>query len=142
MSLNIELLRQSFEWVTTVEPELTKRFYDRLFADFPQTRGMFGAGPDAGRRQQTMLRDALVAVMEHLDDAPWLSDTLMALGRRHVGYGVTDEMYDWVGASLLGTLADVAGDAWTPELEAAWTDAFGVIASLMKTGAQAPAVAS
>lgn len=140
MSLNIELLRESFEWVTTVEPELTKRFYERLFADFPQTRAMFGR--NSGEQQQRMLRDALVAVLDHLDDAPWLSDTLMALGRRHVGYGVTDEMYGWVGASLLGTLSDIAGDAWTPELQEQWTAAYGVITSLMKAGAHATAAAS
>ncbi len=140
MSLDIDLLRSSFEWVTTTEPELTKRFYERLFTDFPHTRAMFGR--NSGTQQQQMLRDALVAVMDHLDDAPWLSETLMALGRRHVGYGVTDEMYDWVGVSLLRTLADIAGDAWTAELEAAWTEAFGVIASLMQAGAQAPAAAS
>jgi nitric oxide dioxygenase len=41
-------------------------------------------------------------------------------------------MYGWVGASLLATLAEVAGDEWTPELATAWTDAYGAIAGLMQ----------
>jgi hemoglobin-like flavoprotein len=68
---------------------------------------------------------------------PWLKDTLGALGTKHVDYGVTREMYDWVGTSLLATLAEVAGPAWTPELQAAWSEAYGAIASLMQARAGA-----
>jgi hemoglobin-like flavoprotein len=82
-----------------------------------------------------MLTDALVAVLDHLEDAPWLTQTLMALGAKHKDYGVTDEMYGWVAASLLATLAEVAGPDWTPKHEAAWTEAIGAIAGLMKSGA-------
>ena len=78
-----------------------------------------------------MLTGALVAVLDHLEDAPWLQSTLGALGVKHVGYGVTREMYDWVGASLLATLAETAGAKWTPALEAAWSEAYGAIVSLM-----------
>jgi hemoglobin-like flavoprotein len=42
-------------------------------------------------------------------------------------------MYGWVGASLLETLESVAGDAWTPELAQAWSDAYGAVASLMQS---------
>ena len=64
--------------------------------------------------------------------------TLAGLGRKHADYGLTDEMYGWVGGSLLATLAEVAGEAWTPELESAWSDAYGAIAALMRMGAQKP----
>jgi hemoglobin-like flavoprotein len=46
-------------------------------------------------------------------------------------------MYGWVGASLLATLAEVAGADWSPRLEAAWTEAYGAIAGLMQQGAAA-----
>jgi hemoglobin-like flavoprotein len=130
--LDVALLRSSFQLVVEREPELTARFYERLFADFPQARPLFGR--NAARAQQEMLRDALLAVMDHLDDAPWLEETLGALGRRHEGYGVTPEMYDWVGASLLATLAEVAGDAWTDRHAANWANAYGIIAALMQAG--------
>jgi len=48
---------------------------------------------------------------------------------------VTSEMYGWVGSSLLATLAEVTGPAWTPELNAAWTEAYGAIVSMMVTRA-------
>ena len=129
MALNVSLLRESFEVVATANPKFISRFYEILFERYPQTRAMFPPGGEA--RQAEMLTGALVAVLDHLEDAPWLQDTLGALGAKHVDYGVTREMYDWVGASLLATLAEVAGPAWTPELKAVWAEAYGAIVSLM-----------
>lgn len=129
MALNVGLLRSSFEVVATANPNFVTRFYEILFERYPQAKPLF---PVNGMvRQAEMLNGALVAVLDHLDDAPWLKQTLGALGTKHVGYGVTREMYDWVGASLLATLAEVAGSAWTPELNAAWAEAYGAIVSLM-----------
>jgi hemoglobin-like flavoprotein len=129
MALNVTLLRDSFEVVATANPKFISRFYEILFERYPQTRAMFPPGGEA--RQAEMLTGALVAVLDHIEDAPWLRDTLGALGAKHVDYGVTREMYDWVGASLLATLAEVAGPAWTPELQGAWAEAYTVIVSMM-----------
>jgi hemoglobin-like flavoprotein len=129
MALDVKLLRDSFELVSSANPKFILRFYDLLFERYPDAKPLFRAGGQA--RQAEMLTGALVAVLDHLEDAPWLASTLGELGTKHVGYGVKPEMYDWVGASLLATLAEVAGPAWTPELEAAWTEAYGAIVSLM-----------
>ena len=134
MSLNVEALRSSFELVVEREPQLTHRFYDILFQRYPQAKPMFRNNPR--QEQEKMLTDVLVKVMDHLEDAPWLVRELGALGSKHAGYGVTDEMYGWVGASLLEALEQVASEAWTPELKAAWTEAFEAIASLMQAGAR------
>lgn len=133
MSLNVPLLRSSFELVVERQPQLTHRFYEILFERYPQAKPLFGRNSSAA--QEKMLTDALVAVMDHLEDAPWLTTTLKGLGAKHAGYGVTTEMYGWVGASLLATLAEVAKSDWTPALATAWTDAYGAIAGLMQAGA-------
>jgi hemoglobin-like flavoprotein len=83
-----------------------------------------------------MLGAALVAVLDHLEDAAWLTATLKQLGAKHVDYGVKEEMYGWVGASLIATLAEIAGKDWTPELAVAWTEAYGAISGLMQGGAR------
>jgi hemoglobin-like flavoprotein len=67
--------------------------------------------------QAKMLAGAIAAVLDHLDDAPWLQQTLGQLGARHTGYGVTDAMYGMVGEALLATLAEIAAEAWTPVVE-------------------------
>jgi hemoglobin-like flavoprotein len=131
MALNVELLRSSFALVVEREPEVTSRFYDVLFRKYPQAEPLFGRRSRA--EQERMLRDMLVAIVDHLEDEAWLKSQLAALGQKHAGYGVTPEMYGWVGASLLETLGSVAGDAWTPELAQAWSDAYGAVASLMQS---------
>jgi hemoglobin-like flavoprotein len=131
MALNASLLRGSFELVTSRQPQLVHRFYEILFERYPQVKPLFGRNSAA--RQEEMLTAALVAVLDHLEDAAWLTSTLKQLGAKHRDYSVTAEMYGWVGASLLATLAEVAGPDWTPELAAAWTEAYGAIAGLMQT---------
>lgn len=139
MSLNVPLLRSSFDLVIERQPQLTKRFYEIFFARYPQVKPMFGGS--SSPNQQLMLQGALAAVIEHLEDGAWLTETLRAMGRKHVDYGVRDEMYAWVGASLLATLSEVAGSDWTPELEVAWTEAYSAIAGLMQSGAREVSVA-
>jgi hemoglobin-like flavoprotein len=133
LSLNTDLLRKSFDLVVEREPQLTARFYEILFSRYPQSRPLFGRHSAA--RQQEMLQRALVAVMEHLEDASWLEQTLGGLGAKHVEYGVTEDMYAWVGDSLLSTLAEIAGPDWSPALADAWTGAYGAIRDLMLRGA-------
>ncbi|HEX2679205.1 MAG TPA: globin domain-containing protein [Polyangiales bacterium] len=133
MSLNVPLLRSSFELVVERAPDVTHRFYDIFFERYPQVRPMFNR--NSRDKQEQMLTQALVMVMEHLEDAPWLTRTLESLGEKHVHYGVKNEMYGWVGECLLAALAGAAGEAWTPELEQAWSEAYGAISSLMLRGA-------
>lgn len=132
MSLDPSILRASFELVIDRRPDLTLRFYEILFARNPALRPLFSR--DRGV-QAKMLAEAIAAVLDHLEDAPWLTHTLGALGARHVGYGVTDAMYEQVGDALLATLAEVAAEAWTPEVAAQWTAAYTAIANMMKDGA-------
>ncbi len=137
MSLDVQVLKDSFGLVVERAPKVTSRFYEILFARYPQVRPLFGR--NSQQKQEEMLTRALVAVIDHLEDPTWLGETLRAMGAKHVSYGVTDEMYPWVGESLLATLAEVLGDDWTPAVEAAWVAAFGAIAGAMMDGARSVA---
>lgn len=132
---NVAALRSSFEQIVTRAPEVTTRFYDRLFAEHPDLRALFHR--NSPPVQAKMMNDTLLAIIDRLEDAPWLRASLAALGARHVAYGVTDEMYPRVGASLLATLAEAAGpDVWTPPVAEAWSRAFDAITSMMLDGAR------
>lgn len=132
MALNVAVLRSTFDLVVERQPQVVHRFYEILFSRYPQARPLFGRNSAAA--QEKMLTDALVAVVDHLEDAPWLTSTLGALGAKHKDYGVTPEMFDWVGTCLLAALAEAAGPDWSREAEVAWTEAYGAIAALMKSG--------
>jgi hemoglobin-like flavoprotein len=67
-----------------------------------------------------------------LEDLPALVPVLQNLGTRHVGYGVEAQHYDVIGQALLDTLALGLGDAFTPEVKAAWEAVYAVVATTMK----------
>jgi hemoglobin-like flavoprotein len=77
----------------------------------------------------------LVAVVDHLEDASWFASNLEALGARHRDYGVTEEMFGWVGECFLATLSKVSGPDWNPDVEAAWIAVYGEITKAMLRGA-------
>lgn len=135
MSLNIPILRSSFELVVERNPQVIERFYAIFFERYPQVKPLFGKR-NAQETQGKMLTGALVAVVDHLEDAPWLTEQLEALGAKHLDYGVRDEMYAWVGECLLAAMAEVAADAWTDEVEQAWIDAYGAIQAIALEGAR------
>ena len=132
--MDIALLRSSFELVVERSPDVISRFYDILFTRYPQTRPLFGR--NLRNTQEKMLTEALVAVLDRLEDAEWFTRTLEALGEKHVAYGVTDEMYGWVGECLLAALAEAAGPDWTPAMNESWSAAYGAIATTMLAGAR------
>ena len=70
----------------------------------PELSVLFGRR--SAEAQGRMLLEAVVAVVDHLQDMPWLDHTLRALGARHVDYGVTEEMYPLVASALIDTLAE------------------------------------
>lgn len=133
MALNVPLLRSSFDLVVEKEPELAARFYDTLFARYPQLEALF-CNKDR-TTQAKMLTEALSAVMDHLEDAPWLAATLEQLGAKHVEYGVSAAMYPWVEECLLVTLQDIAGDDWSQQLADAWAEALEAVSAIMLEGA-------
>jgi hemoglobin-like flavoprotein len=132
MSLDTALLRSSFDTVVERQPAITPRFYEILFERYPQARPLFGRNSTAA--QQEMLQQALVAVIDNLENPAWLTSTLGALGAKHTAYGVTLEMFDWVGDALLRTLAEILGEDWTPGVARAWGDAYAAISQLMVAG--------
>ena len=132
MGLDVELLRSSFALVTDRQPQLTLRFYEHLFEAHPELQPLFKSRTRDAQAQ--MLQEALVAVLDHLEDAPWLTDTLGSLGARHQGYGVTPPMYDYVGEALLKTLAEAAGEDWSDALHQSWSDAYGAIRDMALAG--------
>ncbi|UDY23799.1 globin domain-containing protein [Nocardioides sp. Kera G14] len=128
-----ELLTESLVLVDGQEEALTPRFYEILFTRYPQVRPMFSADIAP---QAKMLRSAVLAVLDNLDDSVWLTDTLGALGAKHSGWGVTPPMYDAVAECMIAAMEELGGSAWTPAMTAEWTGALGAVASLMLAGAE------
>lgn len=127
------LLLESIGWAAEQQPVITLRFYDILFERYPQVRPLFSR--NARQAQAEMLQGAVLAALDHFEDPAWLTETLGAVGAKHVGYGVTDEMYPWVGECLVAALAEQCGDRWTQAHQDAWIRTWGALAGLALAGA-------
>lgn len=130
----VRLIRESFAVVEPRAAEMSRFFYGMLFSLAPATRDLFPANMEV---QRSRLLRAIVHVVQMVDRPDELVPFLRQLGRDHRKFGVVATHFDAVGTALITTLQRFAGDAWTPPVEKAWTDAFGLIARTMQEAAVA-----
>jgi hemoglobin-like flavoprotein len=123
------LLRDTLELTLARDDTFPTRFYERLFEAHPEVRAMFHRNSPGAMNK--MFAQKLIAIVDNIDDPQWLSRELAGLVASHTSYGVTNEMYAWVGDALLATLAEACGDAWSPAAEAAWRAAYAALVAEM-----------
>lgn len=133
----IELVQQSFASIAPNADAVPAMFYARLFKLDPDLRGLFKSDLTAQGRKLMQMLSTVVSGLGHLEP---LVPVAQELAKRHVGYGVQATHYETVGEALLDTLQAGLGDAFTPELRAAWVDVYGLLAKVMVDAASTPAL--
>ena len=127
----IKLVQDSFRQVGPIAETAAQLFYARLFELDPDLELLFkGNLSEQGRKLMQMLGLAV----NSLDRMEQLLPVVQSLGTRHVSYGVRDKDYDTVGQALLWTLQKGLGQAFTPDVESAWSDVYATLASAMQSG--------
>lgn len=137
LPFDVALVQSTFEMLAPRGEELVETFYSLLLERHPAVAPLF-EGVDM-KQQRAKLLSAIATVVATLRDLETVVPHLQELGRRHVGYGAEPAHYDAVGSTLLDSIAQIAGDDWTPEVEAAWSGAYDVAASVMIEAADAVA---
>ncbi len=132
----ISLVKESFDLIEPIAPQAAALFYANLFDADPTLQRLFKGDLVV---QGIKLMQMISLAVSKLNQPEVLMPALQNLGRRHAGYGVQDHHYDTVGAALLKTLRQGLGVAYTPEVEEAWTEVYGVLAGTMKEAAGVPA---
>lgn len=111
--------------------QTTSRFYPAMFEAHPELLDLFNMGNQANGDQRRALASAVVAYATHLVD-PQGTDfrpVLERIAHKHVSLGIRREQYSIVGHHLLGAVAEVLGEAVTPEVAAAWEEVYWLFAS-------------
>ena len=134
-----QLVRDTWALLADRMPALSATFYGRLFEMAPETRDLFRNTDMA--EQQRKFTTMMSEIVARLDLPERLVPEVAALGRRHAGYRVTAHDYTLVGDALLWALARELGPALTPVARLAWMEAYVVMASLMRRGAEVGASA-
>ncbi len=124
----IKLVQDSFSKVAPISEQAAVIFYDRLFEVAPTVRAMF---PNDMTEQRKKLMTTLAVVVNGLSNLEVVLPAASALAKRHVSYGARPEHYPVVGGALLWTLEKGLGEAWTTDVAAAWTAAYGTLSGYM-----------
>ncbi|MGV9642694.1 globin domain-containing protein [Streptomyces sp. NPDC004822] len=114
--------------------EITERFYARLFAARPELlRDLFNRGNQAAGTQRQALAGSIAAFATHLvahpDERP--DAMLSRIAHKHASLGVTPEQYALVHEHLFAAIAEVLGEAVTPEVAAAWDEVYWLMANAL-----------
>jgi hemoglobin-like flavoprotein len=124
-----EILRTTLEEVLAMDDTFPRRFYELLFERHPDVKPLFVRSTPGALRK--MFAQKLCSLVDHLSDAAWLDRELVKLRAAHDRYGVTVEMYPWVGDALIDTLREALGPSFTAEVENNWREAYGRMTEIL-----------
>ncbi|MEU4209428.1 globin domain-containing protein [Streptomyces sp. NPDC026206] len=129
-----EIVRATLPAVGGAIAEITPLFYDKLFAAHPRLlRDLFNRGNQASGAQQQALAGAIAAfataLVEHPDVRP--DAMLSRIAHKHASLGISREQYPVVQEHLFAAIAEVLGEAVTPEVAAAWDEVYWLMANAL-----------
>ncbi|WP_030226916.1 globin domain-containing protein [Streptomyces sp. NRRL WC-3626] len=128
------VVRATLPAVGAALDEITTRFYGAMFRDRPELLdGMFNRGNQASGVQRRALAGSIAGFATALlDDPDTRPDSLLErIAHKHAAIGITDDQYTIVHKYLFGAIAEVLGDAVTPEVAAAWDEVYWLMAGAL-----------
>jgi nitric oxide dioxygenase len=111
--------------------EIATRFYVHLFGEHPELLdGTFNRGNQAEKTQQMALAGSVAVFASSLVKVPeQLPEHLLnRIAHKHASLGITPAQYEVVHDNLFWAIAEVLGDAVTPEVAAAWDEVYWLMA--------------
>lgn len=126
----IATVKSTVPLLESAGPSITEYFYKRMFSHNPELQHIFNMSNQQSGKQQFALFSAVAAYAKNIDNLPVLTSTVERIANKHTSLNVQAEHYPIVGHHLLETLRELAGEAFTPEVEDAWTAAYQFLASI------------
>ena len=102
--------------------------YDILFYKYPETVKLFKSSPDD---QPKILASAVSVYAMNIDNLDALSSTITKMSAAHVRTNIKPKHYPMVGEALINSMKAVLGDAATPQVTKAWTEAYFFLSDIL-----------
>ncbi|MFJ9037536.1 globin domain-containing protein [Streptomyces sp. NPDC102406] len=128
------VVRATLPAVGAAIEDITGLFYEKLFAAHPELlRDLFNRGNQAAGSQRQALAGSVAAFATYLVDHPEDRPDVMLrrIAHKHASLGVRPEQYPVVHEHLFAAIAEVLGDAVTPEVAAAWDEVYWLMANAL-----------
>ena len=117
-------------------PQITPAFYGHMFEAHPELLdGTFSRANQLNGEQAQALAGSIVHFAAHLLEHPdSLPEAVLArIAHKHTALGITEDQYQVVYENLFWAIAQVLGDAVTPEVAEAWTEVYWLMADALIT---------
>ena len=127
----IKLIENSFEKIVKNKEVFINSFYDDLFKLAPEVEHLFEK--TSKERQGEKLYNALVILVENINDPEALKDILQPLGQDHLNYGTQLAHYPVVGECLINSLKKFNKEEWSDDTESVWLETYNTVVELMNS---------
>ena len=119
--MDTQAILDSLDLVAERSEDPAPQVYGRLFARYPETEALF-IGDKRGAARGQMLRQAIETLLDYLGPNAFAANFLRAELRNHDDIGVPAEIFPGFYQAMAEAFADIAGEAWTPAMQAAWDE--------------------
>jgi hemoglobin-like flavoprotein len=120
------LIRHSFELAAERCEDITPLVYRRLFREHPEAEAMFRReGSDLVKG--SMLALAIDAMLDFAGDRSGHFRMIECEVASHDAYGTPRKLFGEFFGVVAGTLRELLGDDWSPEMEQAWRNFLGEV---------------
>ena len=91
-----------------------------MLSNNPELLDVFSIPAQRNGEQPHALAESVHAYAQHINDLSPLVPTVVRIAEKHVALGIKPEDYGTVAKNLMAAIAEILGDAFTPELQEAW----------------------
>ncbi|EPT8449508.1 NO-inducible flavohemoprotein [Vibrio fluvialis] len=127
---NIAIIKSTIPLLESAGPALTQHFYQRMFSHNPELKDIFNMTHQKTGRQSVALFEAIAAYAKNIGNLAALTAAVERIAHKHTSFNIQPEHYQIVGHHLIETLRELAPDAFTQEVEEAWTAAYLFLAKV------------
>lgn len=127
---HIEVVKSTIPLLESAGPALTQHFYQRMFSHNSELKDIFNMSHQKTGRQSVALFEAVAAYAKNIENLEALTAAVERIAHKHTSFNIQAEHYQIVGHHLIETLRELAPDAFTQEVEEAWTAAYLFLAQI------------
>jgi len=127
---HIDIIKSTIPLLENAGPALTGHFYQRMFSHNPELQDIFNMANQHSGRQQVALFEAIAAYAKNIENLSALTTAVERIAQKHTSFNIKAPHYAIVGHHLIETLRELASEAFTAEVEEAWTAAYQFLAQI------------
>ena len=134
MSIDITLIKESFEIAKPIGGQIINRFFENLYHDYPIVKETYFQDESILLKESFL--NFLINIVDYLDKPDLLSIYLQKISQNLISYKIDANYFDYGTNSILKTFSQFFGRSWNEKLSKEWTEVFQFISQTLKSCSQ------